>query len=53
MATFTVLLADDTVGKVTADSVSVGDHVTVGLHDENGMPIKVAGTVTEILEESI
>jgi len=53
MATFTVLLSDDTVGKIIADTVSVGDHVTVNLHDENGMPIKVAGDVAEILEETL
>lgn len=52
MTTYTVVLADDTVGIVTAEAVSVGDTVTIALHDENGMPIKATGKVVEILEEA-
>lgn len=51
MTTYTVALADDTVGTITAEAVSVGDTVTVTLHDENGMPIQATGEVVEILEE--
>lgn len=45
----TVLLKDGTTGKV--DNAKIGDEVTVSLHDENGMPIQVTGTVEEILED--
>ncbi|HFQ6947256.1 TPA: hypothetical protein ACHSL7_002217 [Klebsiella pneumoniae] len=52
MTKFTVLLNDDTVGTLTADSVDEGQTVTVNLHDENGNPITATGTVVDILEES-
>lgn len=52
MTTFTVLLANDTVGTIKAQAVHVGDTVTVELHDENGMPIKATGEVVEILDEA-
>lgn len=52
MTTYTVVLSDDTVGTITAESVSVGDTVTVSLHDSNGMPVKVTGEVVEILSEA-
>jgi hypothetical protein len=42
-----VLLTDGTVG--TVEAAEVGETVTVSLHDENGMPIEVTGTVEEIL----
>lgn len=51
MTKFTVLLKDETVGEVTADSVQAGDVVTVSLHDEDGMPVKVTGEVDSILHE--
>lgn len=44
----TVLLQNGTVGDVDA-IVSVGDEVTVMLHDENGMPVKKTGVVAEVL----
>jgi len=53
MATFTVLLTNDTVGTIVTETVSIGDHVTVDLHDENGMPTKVSGDVAEILIETL
>lgn len=43
-----VLLTDGTVGRVEGPA-SVGDSVTVHLHDENGNPIERTGTVQEIL----
>jgi len=43
-----VLLKDGTVG--TVYTAEVGDTVTVSLHDENGMPIRVTGVVEAILE---
>ena len=46
----TVRLTNGTVGKV--DKAREGDMVTASLHDENGTPIEVTGTVAEILEES-
>lgn len=45
----TVLLSSGTVG-TTAVNASVGDTVTVELHDENGMPINDSGEVVEVLE---
>jgi len=51
MTKYTVALAGDTVGTVTAAAVCVGDTVTVKLHDENGMPIQVTSEVVEILAE--
>ena len=44
-----VLLKDGTTGEV--DHAEVGSEVTVLLHDENGLPIKVTGIVNEILED--
>lgn len=44
-----VLLTDGTVGRVTS-LASVGDRVTVYLHDENGNPIERTGTVQEVLQ---
>ena len=52
MKTYSVLLIGDTVGDMRQERApEVGDHVTVSLHDENGMPIKVTGVVEEVLEE--
>lgn len=51
MKNYTVALEDDTVGKVLADDINVGDIATVSLWDENGLPIEVLGVVVEILEE--
>lgn len=47
----TVLLKDETVGRVDLDVVTVGDLVTVTLWDENGMTIYVDGIVDDILED--
>ena len=52
MTTYTVALANDTVGTIIAEAVSVGDTVPVPLRDENGMPIQATGEVVEILEEN-
>jgi hypothetical protein len=49
---YTLLLESQTVGTLTADTVSEGDAVTVNLQDENGNPITETGTVSEILETS-
>lgn len=46
-----VLLKDGTVGKT--NSATVGERVTVSLHDENGNPIEVNGVVEEILEADV
>lgn len=44
-----VLLVDGTVGRVECPA-SVGDRVTVYLHDENGNPIERTGVVQEVLQ---
>lgn len=49
---YTVMLKDGTVGKVDCLVVNVGELVTVDLHDENGMPIQITGTIEEILEDN-
>lgn len=50
--TYAVLLKGDTAGEVRMETApEIGDVVTVDLHDENGMPIKIKGKVVEILEE--
>lgn len=50
---YTVLLSDQTVGQLYSDiEPEIGTRVTVELRDENGNPVKVAGTVEDILEES-
>ena len=47
----TVRLDCGTVGTFNSDyPVEEGCVVTVGLHDENGNPLRVTGTVVEILE---
>ena len=43
----TVLLKDGTVGQT--EFGTIGQKVTVTLHDENGMPIEVTGQIVEIL----
>ena len=54
---YTVLLSDGTVGTIAGDSINgqhanafIGEIMTVHLHDENGMPIEVEGTLVEVLE---
>ena len=54
MTIYTVALDDGTCGAVITpknQKVKVLDTVTVGLADENGMPIEKTGQVSEILEE--
>lgn len=46
------LLDDGTVGTAPV-KVSVGDTVTVSLHDENGLPIRRSGVVAEILADGM
>lgn len=60
MTTYTVRLADDTVGTIcdsTLDGQSIeafiGEVVNVHLSDENGNPIQVRGELVEVLEEGI
>ena len=43
-----VMLTDGTVGKMD-HTPTVGDDVTVHLHDENGNEIEKTGTVSDIL----
>lgn len=53
MATYTVLLDDDTTGTVVSslsEDALIGQHMTVSLHDENGTPIERVGKVVEVLE---
>ena len=45
-----VRLEDDTCG-TTEELVTVGNMVTVSLHDANGRSIEASGVVAEILEE--
>ena len=50
---FTVLLKDQTVGKLDADvEPATGEMVTVTVQDENGNKFAKTGEVTEILESS-
>nr|DAG19511.1 MAG TPA: MCM OB domain [Caudoviricetes sp.] len=51
MKNFTVLLQGGTTGTVLADSVEVGDVVTITGHDENGMVFTLTGVVEEVLIE--
>jgi len=52
MTTYTVLLSDGTVGKITsANPPYTGYEMTVTLRDENGNPLEVTGVVEEILEK--
>lgn len=53
MPTYTVLLADGTVGQTTMNlDEMIGEIITVSLHDENGLPIEVEGRLEDILEEN-
>jgi hypothetical protein len=50
---YTLLLDDQTVGTIHQDTApTVGETVTVALHDENGNQIQKTGAVSEVLEES-
>ena len=49
---YTVMLKDGTVGVVDCLVVKKGQLVTVDLHDENGCPVQVTGTIEEILEDN-
>lgn len=56
MTTHNVMLKDNTVGTINADSIDyqdirdfVGETVNVHLHDENGNPIEVQGELVEVL----
>ena len=54
MTIYTVALDDGTCGAVitrAGRTVKVSDTVTIGLADENGIPIEKTGQVLEILEE--
>jgi len=52
MNTYTVLLKDGTVGKITSvNPPFTGYEMTVTLSDENGNPIEVTGVVEEILDK--
>jgi len=51
----TIRLTDDTVGVIETtgidDLVALHDkYVVVELHDENGLPVQVAGIMAEIIE---
>lgn len=57
MTTYTVRLADNTVGTINSDTLNgqnasefIGEIVNVKLQDENGMPIEVRGELVEVLE---
>lgn len=57
MTTYTVLLADGTVGTVDDNTLDgqhpdafMGEVINVHLHDENGNPIEVQGKLIEVLE---
>jgi hypothetical protein len=52
MANFKVLLTDGTVGIASSihDDI-VGQDWVLDLHDENGLPIQVQGTIAEVLCE--
>ncbi|MBB3102564.1 hypothetical protein [Azomonas macrocytogenes] len=52
MAIFTVLLTNDVVGTLDAQTVNVGDIVTVDLPNQNGQPSQATGKVIGILSES-
>lgn len=45
-----VLIEGGTTGEVVKGVAEVGHVVMVGLHDENGLYVKVTGKVLEILE---
>ena len=58
ITTYTVLLADDTVGTIYSDTLDgqpaedfIGEIVNVHLHDENGNPIEREGRLVEVLGE--
>lgn len=57
MITYTVLLADGTVGTISDDTLDgqhaeafIGEIVNVHLNDENGNNIEVQGKLVEVLE---
>ena len=56
---YTVLLETGTVGTIDSDTLDgqsandfIGERVTAHLHDENGNPVEVQGTLVEVLEEA-
>lgn len=51
MNKFIVLLDDQTIGEIYADTLDVGEEVTVVIHDEDGNPNITTGTVEEMLEK--
>ncbi|MBL1376266.1 hypothetical protein [Zobellella iuensis] len=56
--TYIVRLNDGTVGTICSDELHgldpdlfIGEPVTVHLHDKNGNPILVEGTLADVIEE--